>query len=88
VGEFRIGSDTFAELGRGEAVIYTTLGPDPERTMIVPVELEAREPERIGSGQRDACEMLVHPEELLPPAAPAPAEPLSPSDGDPGSAGL
>ena len=29
VREFRIGSDVFATLRRGEAVIYTTLGPDP-----------------------------------------------------------
>jgi hypothetical protein len=38
VREFRIGSDTFAELGRGEAIIYTTLGPDPRRATILPVE--------------------------------------------------
>ena len=36
VREFRIGSDTFAELGLGEAVIYTTLGPDPRRATIIP----------------------------------------------------
>jgi hypothetical protein len=35
VREFRIGSDPFAELGRGEAVIYTTLGPDPRRATII-----------------------------------------------------
>ena len=40
VREFRIGSDTFAELGRGEAVIYTTLGPDPRRATIIPVEFD------------------------------------------------
>jgi hypothetical protein len=66
VREFRIGSDTFAELGRGEAVMYTTLGPDPRRATIVPVGFDEREPERIGTGQRHACEVLVHPEERLP----------------------
>jgi hypothetical protein len=34
VREFRIGSDVFATLHRGEAVIYTTLGPDPARAAI------------------------------------------------------
>jgi hypothetical protein len=29
VRQFRIGSDTFAELAQGEAIIYTTLGPAP-----------------------------------------------------------
>ncbi len=31
VREFRIGSDTFAALEQGEAVIYTTHGPDPNK---------------------------------------------------------
>jgi len=69
VREFRIGSDTFAELGRGEAIIYTTLGPDPHRTSIVPVEFDPTEPERVGVGQRQACELSVHPEERLRAAA-------------------
>ena len=42
VREFRIGSDTFAELGRGEAIIYTTLGPDPRRATILPVQFDDR----------------------------------------------
>jgi TraM recognition site of TraD and TraG/Type IV secretion-system coupling protein DNA-binding domain len=66
VREFRIGSDTFAELGRGEAVIYTTLGPDPRRATIIPVEFDEHEPERIGTGLRHPCEVLVHPEQSLP----------------------
>ena len=69
VREFRIGSDTFAELGRGEAIIYTTLGPDPRRTSIVPVEFDPTEPERVGAGLRHACELSVHPEKRLPAAA-------------------
>jgi hypothetical protein len=50
VREFRIGSDTFAELGRGEAIIYTTLGPDPRRAAILPVDFDRRDPERVGTG--------------------------------------
>ena len=69
VREFRIGSDTFAELGRGDAIIYTTLGPDPRRATIVPVEFDAREPERIGDGARHRCELCVHPEERLATAS-------------------
>jgi len=69
VREFRIGSDTFAELARGEAIIYTTLGPDPRRTSIVPVEFDPTEPERVGAGLRHACELSVHPEKRLPAAA-------------------
>jgi hypothetical protein len=69
VREFRIGSDTFAELGRGEAIIYTTLGPDPRRTSIVPVEFDPTEPERVGAGLRHACELSVHPEKRLPASA-------------------
>jgi hypothetical protein len=74
VREFRIGSDTFAELGRGEAIIYTTLGPDPRRATILPVELDSREPERIGAGVRHPCELRVHPEERLPAATDAAGE--------------
>ncbi len=66
VREFRIGSDVFATLGRGEAVIYTTLGPDPERASILPARLPADNPNRIGDGDRHAAEIPVHPEETLP----------------------
>jgi hypothetical protein len=66
VREFRIGSDVFATLRRGEAVIYTTLGPDPERASILPARLPANNPYRIGHGDRHAAEIPVHPEETLP----------------------
>ncbi|MBV9949339.1 MAG: hypothetical protein JOZ69_21020 [Myxococcales bacterium] len=34
--------------------------------MIVPVEFDRRcDPERIGTGPRHACEILVHPEDAL-----------------------
>ncbi len=88
VREFRIGSDTFAELGRGEAVIYTTLGPDPRRTSILPVLLEDRAPERVGTGPRHACELLVHPEHSLPPVADAADKAPSSMEIDPGSSDL
>jgi len=88
VREFRIGSDTFAELGRGEAVIYTTLGPDPRRTSILPVLLEDREPERVGTGVRHACELLVHPEPSLPPVIDAADGAQSAMEIDPGSSDL
>jgi hypothetical protein len=66
VREFRIGSDVFATLRRGEAVIYTTLGPEPERASILPARLPADTPCRIGHGDRQAAEIAVHPEETLP----------------------
>jgi hypothetical protein len=68
VREFRIGSDVFASLRRGEAVIYTTLGPEPERAAILPARLPADKPDRIGQVEQHAAEMPVHPEETFPPA--------------------
>ena len=88
VREFRIGSDTFAELGQGEAVIYTTLGPDPQRASVIPVALEDRAPERIGTGGRHPCELLVHPEHSLPPIVGAASDAPRLGDVDPGSADL
>jgi hypothetical protein len=82
VREFRVGSDEFSSLGRGEAVIYTTLGPDPQRANILPVQLPDRPPARIGES-RHPCEILVHPEESLPvavhhqPSAEDETDPLS-----------
>jgi hypothetical protein len=69
VREFRIGSDVFATLHRGEAVIYTTLGPDPERASILPARLPSEGPNRIGEGGQHPAEIPVHPEETLPIAA-------------------
>jgi hypothetical protein len=88
VREFRIGSDTFAELGQGEAVIYTTLGPDPQRAAVIPVALEDRTPDRIGTGARHPCELLVHPEHSLPPIVQAASDTPRLGDVDPGSADL
>jgi hypothetical protein len=86
VREFRIGSDTFAELGRGEAIIYTTHGPDPRRATILPVDLEPREPERIRGGIRHSCELRVHPEERLPAATGEAGDGDPPMGPDPQSA--
>ena len=88
VREFRIGSDTFVELGQGEAVIYTTLGPDPRRASILPVALEDSEPERIGAGARHPCELLVYPEYALPPLPQAAGQAPSLGEIDRGSADL
>lgn len=86
VREFRIGSDTFAELGRGEAIIYTTLGPEPRRATILPVELDHREPERIGRGALHPCELRVHPQERLGSTSGAAADGDPPMPPDPHSA--
>jgi len=68
VREFRVGSDEFATLRRGEAVIYTTLGHDPQRATILPARLAAAEPERIAAGAKHPAEIAVHPEDTLPVA--------------------
>jgi hypothetical protein len=71
VREFRIGSDTFSGLGRGEAVIYTPLAGDPARGHIVPFALPDQPPSRIApTGPRHPCETAVHPEDALPDLTP------------------
>ena len=65
VREFRIGADEFASLGTGHAVIHTTLGPDPRRARILRLQLPDESPQRVGTGERHACEIALHPEELL-----------------------
>ena len=39
VRQFRVGADTFAELGRGEAIIYSTLGGHPRRAHVLRAQL-------------------------------------------------
>lgn len=81
----------FSSLGRGLAVIYTSLASEPVVADVEPVTLEAREPPRIAPGsERSRCEAMVHPEQLLADtSAPAaavsqnhsqPDESLDPSD--------
>lgn len=69
-------------------MIYTTLGPNPQRTNILPVELEDNAPERVGTGTRHACELLVHPEHALPPLPKAGGKTARRGGLDPESAGL
>ncbi|MCA1680133.1 MAG: TraM recognition domain-containing protein, partial [Actinobacteria bacterium] len=67
VREFRVSSDTFAELRQGEAVIHTTLGPPPELCQVTALRLPTGQALlRIGSQGSSACEMTVHPATQLP----------------------
>jgi TraM recognition site of TraD and TraG len=62
VREFRVSSDTFAELRVGEGVVHTTLGPPPQICQVTALRLPTSHPPlRIGSDARSACEMTVHP---------------------------
>jgi hypothetical protein len=71
VREFRIGSDTFSQLRRGEAIIYTPIAGDPVRAAIRPLKLRDAQPERIDQcAARHPCEVAVHPEDALPDPAP------------------
>lgn len=89
VRQFRIGSDVFSELGRGEAIIYSTIDGRPRRAQVLRARLPHDEPERIGVGDRHPCEIAVHAattlEQLIPASASAeggasaPAEALTES---------
>lgn len=74
VREFRVGADEFATLATGQAIIHTTLGPAPERAMILPVELPDAPCSRIGDAERHACEIALHPEDALRASVPAPRQ--------------
>ena len=76
VREFRVASDTFAQLRTGEAVIHTTLGPPPAQVRVTPVQLPDREPPRI-TGAQHACETPVPTVSLAPASAVAPVAPGS-----------
>jgi hypothetical protein len=65
VRQFRVSADTFAELERGEAIVYSTLGGRPQRAHVLRAHLPHHEPERIGRGERHACEITVHPASSL-----------------------
>ena len=66
VREFRVGSDEFALLRTGEAVIHTTLGPPPVTCQVKVLQLADQDPHRIGAGARSDCEMTVHPATEIP----------------------
>jgi len=69
VREFRVGSDTFAELAVGHAVVHTTLGPRPALCAVRPLQLpDDRALQRIGTAERSPSEMIVHPALQLPAA--------------------
>jgi hypothetical protein len=88
VREFRIGSDAFATLRQGEAIIYTPVAGNPTPGQILPLALNDRPPETINpTGHQHRCETAVHPEQHLTTAHhtdPAPDEPDIPDDFDPG----
>jgi hypothetical protein len=84
VREFRISSDTFGGLQRGEAVIYTPIVGEPTRHTITPVVLPpipASAADR--SEERLVSEIALHPEDHLSVASHASAQiPASlPDDG-------
>jgi hypothetical protein len=59
VREFRIGSDTFADLRTGEAVIHT-IHAHPTRVIVDPLTLpDNHAVPRIGNGPRHCCEIRV-----------------------------
>jgi hypothetical protein len=71
VREFRVSSDAFAELGVGQAVVHTTLGPPPALCQVTPLTLPPPTTLiRIGNA-RARSEMAVHPATQLPAATKA-----------------
>ncbi len=67
VREFRIGSDTFADLRTGEAIIHTT-HTNPARVHVDELRLGNGQPRRIGKGPQSACEITVDASTALPAA--------------------
>ena len=67
VREFRVGSDTFADLQTGEAIIHTTHS-NPARVRIDALQLPDVQPWRIGIGPLSASEIAIHAATQLPVA--------------------
>jgi hypothetical protein len=66
VREFRIGADVFSALARGEAVVYTPIAGHAARGRIQALNLPHAAPQRIdATGQRNPCEIAVHPDDQL-----------------------
>jgi hypothetical protein len=78
VREFRIGSDTFADLQAGEAVIHTT-HTNPTRVHVDELHLPDGQPQRIGDGPLGACEITVDASTQLPAARRRTPAPTCPS---------
>ena len=66
VREFRVGSDEFARLRTGEAVVHTTLGPPPVTCQVKILQLADQDPHRIVAGAQSACEIAVHSATEIP----------------------
>jgi hypothetical protein len=73
VRQFRVSSDTFAELRVGQAVVHTTLGPPPVICQVQALKLPAGTPGRIADGPCSSCEMAVHSATQLPASSRRPA---------------
>jgi hypothetical protein len=85
VREFRVSSDTFGALRRGEAVIYTPIAGEPTRQTVTPVALPpitARATDL--NAERAVSEIALHPEDHLSAASHAPARTLPASLPDNG----
>jgi hypothetical protein len=67
VREFRVGSDTFADLHTGEAIIHTTHS-NPARVRVDALQLPDGEPPRIGDGPLSPSEITIDPSSELPAA--------------------
>ena len=68
--QFRIGSDTFAELRRGEAIIHSTLGGQPQRTQVIRARLRTPSPTASappsGMRARSKCHPTSTLDQLVP----------------------
>ena len=73
VRQFRVGSDTFAELARGEAIVYSTIDGHPRRAHVLRTRLPHGDADRIGTSERHACEIAVHGASTLEQLIPADA---------------
>jgi hypothetical protein len=87
VREFRISSDTFGALRRGEAIIYTPIAGEPTRHTITPIDLPSVTARGSDHGEeRAVSEIALHPEDHLSAASHAPVRTLPtspPDDGGP-----
>ena len=85
VREFRVGSDVFSALTRGEAVIYTPLAGNPQRAHITPVHFpraaETNRPQRTPAPVRDRSPPRGQPARRgAPPEGPTAATPSGEED--------
>ena len=74
VREFRVGSDVFATLRDGEAVIHTTLGPPPARAQVFRVALSDGSRRGSASANSTAARRCVTPRAPCPAMVTPPAQ--------------